>query len=70
MKRKSPPTWKQVLTKMEAGKLCTNDQDYKWFYSCYKAYMNPDKQIDNREKWFKNITERFQEILNNQFNNQ
>lgn len=63
MKKKKVPTWKEIIKKMDAGKLCTNNQNYKWLYGCWKAYNNPNNDIDNRELWWQNITKKFQEIL-------
>ena len=67
MKKKKVPTWKQIIKKMDAGKFCTNDPEYKWLYGCWKAYNNPDNEIDNREKWWSSISKRFQNKLNKEY---
>ena len=48
---------------MQDGTMCTADQDYLWLYGCYKAYLNPKKDIDNRDEWWEGITKKFTEKM-------
>jgi hypothetical protein len=67
MKKKKIPNWKEIIKKMDEGKLCTNDQHYKWLYGCWKAYNNLNNDIDNRELWWQNITKKFQDNLEREY---
>ena len=69
MMKKKLTNWKQIIKKMQDGTMCTADQDYLWLYGCYKAYLNPKKDIDNRDAWWNNISKRFQEKINKYYQN-